>query len=66
VWFGFLGGFSMGNRKRKSGIWHHRVPDYKLVYCGKEESFPEKTIEFEKKKSPLLKKQVLTKDRIRK
>ena len=56
----------MSRRKRKSGIWHHRAPDFKLVYCGPEESFPEKTIEFEKKKSPLLKKQVLTKDRIRK
>ena len=39
----------MKERKRKSGNWHHRVPDYKLVYCGKEESFPEKKIEFEKK-----------------
>ena len=29
-------------RKRKSGIWHHRVPDFKLVYCGPEEGFPEK------------------------
>ena len=32
----------MGSRKRKSGVWHHRVPDFKLVYCGPEESFPEK------------------------
>ena len=34
----------MRNRKRKSGIWHHRVPDYKLVYCGREENFPEKVM----------------------
>ena len=20
--------------KRRSGVWHHRVPDFKLVYCG--------------------------------
>ena len=20
--------------RRKSGEWHHRVPDFKLVYCG--------------------------------
>jgi hypothetical protein len=33
-------------QKRKSGVWHHRVPDYKLVYCG-EEGFPEKKNEFE-------------------
>ena len=32
----------MRGRKRKSGIWHHRVPDFKLVYCGPEEDFPEK------------------------
>ena len=32
----------MRDRKRKSGVWHHRVPDFKLVYCGPEESFPEK------------------------
>ena len=31
----------MGGRKRKSGVWHHRVPDFKLVYCGPEEEFPE-------------------------
>jgi hypothetical protein len=34
-------------RKPKSGVWHHRVPDYKLVYCGREEAFPEKKIEFD-------------------
>jgi hypothetical protein len=33
-------------RKLKSGVWHHRVPDFKLVYCG-EEDYPEKKIEFE-------------------
>ena len=20
--------------KRRNGVWHHRVPDFKLVYCG--------------------------------
>ena len=24
----------MAGRKRRSGVWHHRVPDFKLVYCG--------------------------------
>jgi len=42
VWFGFLGGLWMGDRKRKSGVWHHRVPDFRLVYCEPEEGFPEK------------------------
>ena len=32
----------MRRQKRKSGIWHHRAPDFKLVYCGPEEGFPEK------------------------
>ena len=36
----------MRGRKRKSGIWHHRVPDFKLVYCGPEENFPEKETKF--------------------
>ena len=28
----------MGGRKR-SKDWHHRVPDFKLVYCGQKKSF---------------------------
>jgi len=24
----------MVKRKRRSKDWHHRVPDFKLVYCG--------------------------------
>jgi hypothetical protein len=42
----------MVKRKHKWGDWHHRVPDFKLVYCGpknrvKEEAkeFPEERIE---------------------
>ena len=31
-------------QKRKSGVWHHRVPDYKLVYCGRDADFPEKEL----------------------
>jgi len=49
--------------KRRRSPWHHRVPDFKLVYCGLKESFPDKVIEFEKKKSPLLQKHGLTKNR---
>ena len=40
----------MGGRKSKSGGWHHRVPDFKLVYCGPKESFPEKEIKLKIKK----------------
>jgi hypothetical protein len=24
----------MDKKKRRSKDWHHRVPDFKLVYCG--------------------------------
>ena len=41
----------MGDQKRKSGIWHHRAPDYKLVYCGRpKENFPEKTTKLASRK----------------
>ena len=32
----FWGDFLMVRRYRKSGVWHHRVPDFKLVYCGQD------------------------------
>jgi hypothetical protein len=32
----------MAGRKRRSGVWHHRVPDFKLVYCGSREQVPNK------------------------
>ena len=42
----------MVKRKHEWGDWHHRVPDFKLVYCGpkmrvKEDvkEFPEEKIE---------------------
>jgi hypothetical protein len=25
-------------KRRRSKFWHHRVPDFKLVYCGPEKS----------------------------
>ena len=31
-------------RKSRDGEWHHRVPDFKLVYCGKQD-FSEKESE---------------------
>ena len=40
IWL--FGELPMRRQKRKSGIWHHRAPDFKLVYCGPEEGFPEK------------------------
>ena len=33
----------MADRKHRSGVWHHRVPDFKLVYCGPRASFAEVT-----------------------
>ena len=45
----------MKGRKRKSGVWHHRVPDYKLVYCGKEKDFSEKELKVNLQKKWLLK-----------
>ena len=30
----------MVKRKRWSKDWHHRVPDFKLVYCGPKKSAP--------------------------
>ena len=30
----FGGVWLMGQRKHRSRDWHHRVPDFKLVYCG--------------------------------
>ena len=32
----------MVGRKRRSGVWHHRVPDFKLVYCGPNGHVPKK------------------------
>ena len=38
-----MGGDSlMAGRKRRSGVWHHRAPDFKLVYCGPRERVPKK------------------------
>ena len=28
----------MGHRKRWKRDWHHRAPDFKLVYCGPKKS----------------------------
>ena len=28
----------MVRRRRKKGDWHHRVPDFQLVYCGPRKS----------------------------
>jgi len=28
------GGSLMGKKNRRKKDWHHRVPDFKLVYCG--------------------------------
>ena len=36
----------MVRRKRRSGFWHHRVPDFKLVYCGPNDRLSKKELEF--------------------
>jgi predicted SPOUT superfamily RNA methylase MTH1 len=28
--------------KRRNGVWHHRVPDFKLVYCGQDKYITKK------------------------
>jgi hypothetical protein len=30
-------------RRKRPKDWHHRVPDFKLVYCGPKKSFREET-----------------------
>jgi hypothetical protein len=42
----------MRRRKRKSGDWHHRVPDFKMVYCGSKKHVKEEP------KQPLEKRMV--------
>ena len=39
----------MVKKKRKSGIWHHRVPDFQLVYCGSQHYVQPKVKKLEKK-----------------
>ena len=36
----------MVSGKRRSGVWHHRVPDFKLVYCGPDYWIPNEEYEF--------------------
>jgi len=36
----------MVRRKRRSGVWHHRVPDFKLVYCGPKDRVSKEEYEF--------------------
>jgi len=36
----------MVRKKRRSGDWHHRVPDFKLVYCGPKDSAPKKKLKY--------------------
>jgi hypothetical protein len=39
--------------KRKQGDWHHRLPDFQLVYCGPKKERPNK-----KRIIPVLQKNV--------
>jgi hypothetical protein len=34
----------MGRRKHRNGDWHHRVPDFKMVYCGPKKRMVEASI----------------------
>jgi len=36
----------MVKRKRRSGVWYHRCPDFKLVYCGPKYSIPKKELKY--------------------
>jgi len=41
----------MVRRKRWKKYWHHRAPDFKLVYCGPKKSIPkEETRQTEKRR----------------
>jgi len=33
-------------KKHRSGVWHHRVPDFKLVYCGPNDRDSKKELKF--------------------
>ena len=35
-----VGYWLTGRQKRKRVDWHHRVPDFQLVYCGPKKSTP--------------------------
>ena len=35
-----VGCWLTGRQKRKRVDWHHRVPDFRLVYCGPKKSTP--------------------------
>lgn len=40
----------MGKKTRRKKDWHHRVPDFKLVYCGTTKHPEEETKELYKKR----------------
>jgi hypothetical protein len=39
----------MRRRKHRSGDWHHRVPDFKMVYCGSKKRIKEAKQPLEKR-----------------
>jgi hypothetical protein len=40
----------MVKRKHECGDWHHRAPDFKLVYCGPKNRVKEEAKEFPEKR----------------
>jgi len=40
----------MGKKTRRKKDWHHRVPDFKLVYCGINKRIKEEPKERQKRK----------------
>jgi hypothetical protein len=34
----YLGGVLLMRRRKRPKDWHHRVPDFKLVYCGRKKN----------------------------
>ena len=39
-----------GKHKTREKHWHHRVPDFKLVYCGPKEGTSKETIRLQRGK----------------
>jgi hypothetical protein len=38
-----IGGVMLMVRRKRPKDWHHRIPDFKLVYCGPKKSFRKET-----------------------
>jgi len=48
----------MAKKTRRNKEWHHRIPDFKLVYCGTKKRIKEKPKEQHKKRHEVSTKNV--------